>query len=297
MTIPSFSMRTTPATHTTRLLRSCYAPYGGYPLPDRQTLGFAGGYRDPVTGSYPLGQGRRSYNPALMRFHSPDRLSPFSRGGLNTYAYCAGDPINRVDPTGRFWWRILGGLSSLTSVSGAIVRTANNVAKRLQHLHRTAQGMPSTYTGLPLIKRIGNIFYSISGLVSMTGHVMGGVESGWSLETLMPVSTTAGAVSSSGSMLGGITSNFDAARETWRLMGQPGIPSSQVVLGTALEVTGLTLANEAATYMLQNAAQALRRGIGATVEAFKSVGQGWNTGRPTTSSGAYHPYWESYQNP
>jgi len=157
--------------------------------------------------------------------------------------------------------------------------------------------MPSTYTGLPLNKRVGNALYFASGSMGITSQVMNSVESGWSMHMFLPVGTTAGALSSSGSVLGGITSNFDVARETWGLMGQPGIPSSQVVLGTALEVTGLTLATEAATYMLQNAAQALRRGMGTAVEAFGSVGQGWNTGRPTTSSGASHPYWESYQNP
>lgn len=35
-----------------------------------------------------------------MRFHSPDILSPFGAGGIHAYAYCAGDPINHVDPTG-----------------------------------------------------------------------------------------------------------------------------------------------------------------------------------------------------
>jgi hypothetical protein len=35
-----------------------------------------------------------------MRFNSPDSLSPFGEGGLNAYAYCIGDPINRRDPTG-----------------------------------------------------------------------------------------------------------------------------------------------------------------------------------------------------
>ncbi|KAK6509207.1 hypothetical protein TWF481_003967 [Arthrobotrys musiformis] len=29
-------------------------------------------------------------------------MSPFGKGGLNSYAYCLNDPINRVDPTGHF---------------------------------------------------------------------------------------------------------------------------------------------------------------------------------------------------
>ncbi|MFA1026632.1 MULTISPECIES: RHS repeat-associated core domain-containing protein [Pseudomonas syringae group] len=48
-----------------------------------------------------MGNGYRAYNPVLMRFNSPDSLSPFGKGGLNAYAYCAGDPVNRSDPDGR----------------------------------------------------------------------------------------------------------------------------------------------------------------------------------------------------
>lgn len=79
-----------------------YAPYGhrefiaalsGLP-------GFNGENPDPITGHYLLGNGYRAYNPVLMRFNSPDSLSPFGRGGLNPYNYCLGEPINRVDPTG-----------------------------------------------------------------------------------------------------------------------------------------------------------------------------------------------------
>ena len=63
-------------------------------------LGFNGERSDSVTGHYLLGQGNRAFNPVLMRFNSPDELSPFGEGGINAYAYCGGDPINRYDPSG-----------------------------------------------------------------------------------------------------------------------------------------------------------------------------------------------------
>jgi RHS repeat-associated protein len=79
-----------------------YAPYGHRPTTDGllHVLGFNGERPDPVTGHYLLGQGHRSYNPILMRFNSPDTLSPFDEGGINSYAYCSGDPINYIDPSG-----------------------------------------------------------------------------------------------------------------------------------------------------------------------------------------------------
>lgn len=53
-----------------------------------------------VSHLYLLGNGYRAYNSVLMRFQSPDSLSPFTVGGLNCYAYCTGDPINYADPSG-----------------------------------------------------------------------------------------------------------------------------------------------------------------------------------------------------
>jgi RHS repeat-associated protein len=78
-----------------------YAPYG-YLSIFQAVLGFNGGRPDPVTGCYLLGNGRRAFNPALMRFIGPDSMSPFAAGGLNPYAYCLGDPINRQDPSGKY---------------------------------------------------------------------------------------------------------------------------------------------------------------------------------------------------
>ncbi|MGF6165031.1 RHS repeat-associated protein [Pseudomonas sp. 2725] len=63
-------------------------------------LGFNGELREGRLGWYLLGNGYRAYNPVLMRFHSPDSLSPFGKGGLNAYVYCVGDPVTFSDPTG-----------------------------------------------------------------------------------------------------------------------------------------------------------------------------------------------------
>ncbi|MNE25221.1 hypothetical protein D3C80_1185430 [compost metagenome] len=79
-----------------------YAPYGGVGACPPPGLAFCGQHLDLRTGSYPLGNGHRFYSPRLRRFIRPDSLSPFGKGGLNAYAYCQGDPVNFVDPSGRF---------------------------------------------------------------------------------------------------------------------------------------------------------------------------------------------------
>ncbi|UVK85594.1 hypothetical protein LOY46_13205 [Pseudomonas sichuanensis] len=73
------------------------------------TFGFAGERREPLTGWY-IAAGYRPYDPVLMIFLAPDSASPFGRGGLNPYGYCAGDPVNRFDPDGHSWfkWVALG---------------------------------------------------------------------------------------------------------------------------------------------------------------------------------------------
>ncbi|MQU06766.1 RHS repeat-associated core domain-containing protein [Pseudomonas helleri] len=66
------------------------------------SLAFNGEMREQDTGWYLLGKGYRAYNPSLMRFHSPDSLSPFGAGGINPYVYCLGNPIKFSDPTGHY---------------------------------------------------------------------------------------------------------------------------------------------------------------------------------------------------
>ncbi len=77
---------------------------------------FKGEQLDAGSCLYLLGAGHhRPYSPALGMFLAPDRASPFGRGGLNPLAYCAGDPINRTDPSGHFWKWIIAGVSLAVS--------------------------------------------------------------------------------------------------------------------------------------------------------------------------------------
>lgn len=76
-----------------------YTPYGHTHDDGNAILGYTGKKREP-TGNYLFGNGYRGYNPASMRFNSPDSYSPFDAGGLNAYAYCMSDPINHSDPSG-----------------------------------------------------------------------------------------------------------------------------------------------------------------------------------------------------
>jgi len=77
-----------------------YTPFGLKPRSHGTSLGFNGALLEQRLECYLLGNGYRAYMPQLMRFNSPDSLSPFGRGGLNAYAYCYGDPINRTDSSG-----------------------------------------------------------------------------------------------------------------------------------------------------------------------------------------------------
>lgn len=69
----------------------------------RSAIGMHGEHIDWISSRsqlYHLGNGARSYDPMLQCFLSKDPYSPFSVGGINPYAFCRGDPVNRSDHSG-----------------------------------------------------------------------------------------------------------------------------------------------------------------------------------------------------
>lgn len=176
-----------------------YAPYGHRAVKDGRfgLLGFNGELPDTVTEHYLLGNGYRAFNPVLMRFNSPDSLSPFGSGGVNAYAYCAGDPINRIDPDGHVF--ILG------TKLGRLSQSAPDLFKRspstvISTSTRRLSEVPSG--GSPIsLNRAGRRSTSSEGGGSFSGG------SGWG-EYLTPgagrrVSTSRSSSEGSGSFSGG----------------------------------------------------------------------------------------------
>lgn len=108
-----------------------YTPYGARALEAGLPglLGVHGQRYDVLAGGYLLGNGARLYDPSLMRFLSPDSMSPFDGGGINGYAYCLGDPVNLVDPSGALSWQsILGIVIGAVAVAVAVASLGTGVA-------------------------------------------------------------------------------------------------------------------------------------------------------------------------
>lgn len=146
-----------------------YTPYGFRPKTGTVPAGFGAERQDPVTGVSHLGNGYRAYDPVLMRFTSPDSWSPFGAGGINRYAYCAGDPVNMTDPSGHLsvsaWIGIgLGILGILATVATFGLAAAPVIA---------AEGVIAGISaGVSAVGVIGGL-----GLAAdITGIVSGGLE-------------------------------------------------------------------------------------------------------------------------
>ncbi len=130
--------------HANEVDRRSYTAYGQADSEGAAVgrLGYNGELAERDTGWQMLGNGYRAYNPVLMRFHSPDSLSPFGEGGLNAYAYVEGDPVNGADPTGhslfgtfiRFFTKAPFNTAANSSIPKALLNSSKDTPVRLRRM-------------------------------------------------------------------------------------------------------------------------------------------------------------------
>jgi len=145
-------------------METIYSAYGGaHGQTGRARSRYTGERIEADPGWYLLG--RRPYAPVLRRFLVPDAMSPFDAGGVNRYAYCGGDPINRVDPSGYVWenpWSklrdpllaiaesVLATTTTRSGVSATPVMTAHTAAASMD-VARVSSAIPSGSLAAPAV--------------------------------------------------------------------------------------------------------------------------------------------------
>ncbi|WP_166361505.1 RHS repeat-associated core domain-containing protein [Pseudomonas akapageensis] len=223
------------ALDATRIHPLAYTPYGHH-SPDSGLLslpGFNGERRDPVTGHYLLGNGYRAFNPVLMRFNSADRLSPFDKGGMNSYAYCAGSPMTRVDPSGASWLALLG--------QG--VGTALNVIFAGAAINRAAAAIVSG-AQQSILTRVGNVGSFLGGAASLPSRMLG-IPGAVNAAVPTSVPTLASNLGVIGGQVltgaGALAQNYVIAQKWWAAAGANGQSRGRVLWEALKEASGWNL--------------------------------------------------------
>jgi RHS repeat-associated protein len=139
-----------------------YGPFGYLHREEPQSgIGFNGQWLERKATRYLLGNGTRAYSPNLMRFSSPDTLSPFGAGGMGSYSYCLADPINLFDPSGRvpalialrrLWERSTN--SVMGKLSGKRAKSLQNLQINNLRQELLQSTMDSTVKPITVIKKL-----------------------------------------------------------------------------------------------------------------------------------------------
>jgi RHS repeat-associated protein len=108
-------------------------------------LRYRGYVYDRETGLYYLQS--RYYNPTIGRFINVD--GQFTTGdltGLNMFAYCGNNPVNRTDPTGDAWWHWAVAAAVVAAAAVAVVVTAGGAAAAIAAVSMVASGVAASST-------------------------------------------------------------------------------------------------------------------------------------------------------
>ena len=185
--------------------RNIYSPYGMFwysipsslPFYQRNLVGFNGKDTDPATGWQFLGNGRRTYNPAMRYFVSEDSAG-------DGYAFGSNNPIMNSDPTGNISkgvskaFKILGYIGSLgmraipqrwAAITGTIISAGLmaasggglSLALPVIIMNGSCSGLSVAAASVPSNKGL-NIAASVVGMIQFFSVLVGSVASpayGW----------------------------------------------------------------------------------------------------------------------
>lgn len=188
--------------------------YGAYGYRNEEAghsaVAYCGEIRETGVGWY-LMDSYRVYNPVLMRFHSPDAASPFGAGGLNKYAYCSGDPINRIDPTGESWldWLMVG--IGVIGTAIGVALSAGTLAPAASALWAgtltVSQGLALSSAALGVVSTSTSV---ASAALNETGQEEAGGILGWVSMGTGLASAATGIASSAGKAVSGLPKRVGA---------------------------------------------------------------------------------------
>jgi RHS repeat-associated protein/uncharacterized repeat protein (TIGR02543 family) len=114
-------------------------------------LRFPGQYYDAETGLFY--NGFRDYDPATGRYSESDPIG--LQGGINTYAYVGGDPVNAIDPDGKFAQVLIPGTIGGSGVAAILCAANPQLCKKaiqgcfdaIDRMLNQSDKHPSTPTG------------------------------------------------------------------------------------------------------------------------------------------------------